>query len=1152
MPANPQRRREGDSVGVNRLLRVLVDGTSNATGQDFFRSLTVHLAAALGVRCAFAAELLEGEPGRASILSICVDGRPRDPFDYPVAGTPCEETLRRGRHLVRTGLASQCGQCNAILGAPAESYFGVRLLSAAGEALGVLGVFHDRRLPSRKHAEAIVDIFAARAAVEIERLRAERALRRDMARRAEVEEGLRRRTELEALVTRLSTRFITLPPEGIDAGIQEALGRIGRFVGVDRTFVFLFSDDGARLRNTHEWCARGVRPHIEHVRDLPAEKLPALAQRIRALRMVQVSRVDALAPSWRAERRRFGRHGVRSILCAPLAYREQALGLVGMTSEREVRAWTDECLTLLRLTGEVIANALVRKRAEEARQRSEARLRTLVGNAPIALLTTDASGVCTFADGKVFERVGMAPETLVGRPYVEALASRPDSRRHIERALSGEAVAALERFGDLVLEVRYVPVRDARGDTTDVLGVALDVTERQQTLDALRASEERLRTVIGNAPVVLFAVDRAGIFTLSEGKGLEALGLKPGEVVGRSAFDLYRDAPQVCENLRRALAGEAVTDVVRVNGLFFETSYRPTRDAEGALTGVVGVATDITERMRAAEALREQARRDPLTGVLNHAAITEALGDLVRRAGGRERVAVILADVDGMKAANDAYGHPVGDAVLRTAAAAMQTGRAIVGRYGGDEFVVLLPGADRAAAERYCRKVARALQRAHVTDGDSGAVIPVTLATGIAVYPEEAETPDDLVRLADSAMYSAKRQRTVGRGTAVGGRPLAGDRAARMVGEIVPLLTSPGRLEDKLRLVSHRLSVGAGYDAVNFALVGRPASPTVAANTFARSPQDLVEAWNRTQRENTEVHPVRELLERTRRPIVFDDPQNDERILPDQRALLKAAKLRSAIAVPMLWENQLIGILAVASKRERAFGPRDAQFLLAVATQVTAIVRMATLVEQLQSTSARLEQSQAETVLMLAAAAEARDHVTGLHLQNIRALTEALALELGYAEKDARVLGLAAVLHDIGKIRVPDAVLSGSSPLTDEDWELMKQHTVWGSELLGGRAGFELAAAVARSHHERWDGSGYPDGLAGDAIPEAAAIVAVADAFDAMTSDRPYRAALTVDEAIAEIAACSGRQFSPRVAEAMLRLHRRRALPAARRRARAA
>ena len=267
-----------------------------------------------------------------------------------------------------------------------------------------------------------------------------------------------------------------------------------------------------------------------------------------------------------------------------------------------------------------------------------------------------------------------------------------------------------------------------------------------------------------------------------------------------------------------------------------------------------------------------------------------------------------------------------------------------------------------------------------------------------------------------------------------------------------------------------------------------------------------------------------------------------------ERALLAGAGLESAIVAPMLWHHELIGTLAVARRQRAAFDPRDAQFLAAVANQVTAIVRMAGLVDGLQKATDRLSESQAETVMMLAAAAEAHDRTTGLHLASIRSLSEAIAGELGYEVAAVRELGLAATLHDIGKISVPDTILSSPMRFDGDDWEItrmwetMKQHSVWGAEFLSARPGFELAARVARWHHERWDGGGYPDGLSGADIPEEVTIVTVADALDAMVQDRPYRSGRPVADAIDELVRCRGQQFSPLVVDAVVRLARRGAL----------
>lgn len=126
--------------------------------------------------------------------------------------------------------------------------------------------------------------------------------------------------------------------------------------------------------------------------------------------------------------------------------------------------------------------------------------------------------------------------------------------------------------------------------------------ERQLAEEALTRLETRLRTVIASSPIVLFSVNREGVFTLSEGRGLEALGMTPGQAVGQSVFELYREVPVVCENVRRALAGEEFSALVEVGGVAFDTHYAPLRDASGAVTGVLGVATDVTGARREARA----------------------------------------------------------------------------------------------------------------------------------------------------------------------------------------------------------------------------------------------------------------------------------------------------------------------------------------------------------------------------------------------------------------------------------------------------------------------------------------------------------------------------------------------------------------------
>lgn len=545
------------------------------------------------------------------------------------------------------------------------------------------------------------------------------------------------------------------------------------------------------------------------------------------------------------------------------------------------------------------------------------------------------------------------------------------------------------------------------------------------------------------------------------------------------------------------------------------------------------LSTFVSRRFaQANEVLREQVRRDPLTNVLNHAAIVDEL-ELVLERGNGQRAALVMADVDGLKAVNDTYGHLLGDAVLIAVAEALQTGGAIVGRYGGDEFVVILADADRDAAEAYRADVQRALDDTDLKDEETGSSIDIQVSIGLAFHPDEAGTCEDLIRLADSATYATKRQRPVSPANSLRDERVI-DQASRLVAELVPLSASVGTLEDKLRVVAERLSDSAGYVGAHIVLWGQEPGQVVALNAFGDGP--FLQEW--IQQGRGGVQPLRPILEKTKRPIIIDNIQEDLRLPEEMRAILKQGGIGSGLVVPLLWQDQVIGSVAVGRANVGDFTQTDAQLLVTVAGQIATILRTASLVENLQEASANLAAAQADTVVLLAASAEAHDQTTGTHLQAVRWLAEALALELSWNAEQAKQAGLAAVLHDIGKIRVAEAVLAKPGALSNEEWDLMKMHTVWGAEFLAGHRGFDLATEIARSHHERWDGGGYPDGLSSEEIPVAATVVTVADAFDAITSDRPYRAARTIDEAMAELQASSGSQFSPDVVNALVRLHK--------------
>ena len=268
-----------------------------------------------------------------------------------------------------------------------------------------------------------------------------------------------------------------------------------------------------------------------------------------------------------------------------------------------------------------------------ARERELERYETIVETIDDVAMIIDPDRTVAYINEAGVHYAGTAAADIVGRSIVslasEFVAEAGDVGR-FERAL-GRAfdatppVAMPERLeldveaavGRVVLEYQFSPVFEA-GEATAVVVTMRDITARTERERALEATKERLDTVVSNVPVVLFALDADGTFTLSEGQGLDALGRESGDVVGVSAFDLYADNPAVCEAIERALDGEVVSATQHIEDRCFETAYQPVFD-DGSVTGVIGVATDVTERRRRERDLQRQNERlEEFVGVVSH------------------------------------------------------------------------------------------------------------------------------------------------------------------------------------------------------------------------------------------------------------------------------------------------------------------------------------------------------------------------------------------------------------------------------------------------------------------------------------------------------------------------------------------------------
>lgn len=507
-----------------------------------------------------------------------------------------------------------------------------------------------------------------------------------------------------------------------------------------------------------------------------------------------------------------------------------------------------------------------------------------------------------------------------------------------------------------------------------------------------------------------------------------------------------------------------------------------------------------------------RARRDPLTGLLNRGEFQELLAAKIARATAdpTRSVSVVVFDLDRFKKVNDRGGHAAGDRLLRATAAALTAACRSADaafRLGGDEFALVLGDVVGDDARAIAKRAAGAIDR---LEGSAG------VSWGLASLPIDGVTREGLVSVADANMYAHKGQPRA----AASIQARDAGRRLEVASRLAVRLTELRDPQAIAAAVVNELHSAFGY---YLAVIHRRHEDgmlriVAGAGRLAEDDDSDFLAW-----EQPVTSGVNGRVARTATVALVSDTGID----PDYLGRDPRTDPGSELSVPILVDGGVWGVLNLEQLATHAFDENDVLLAEAVVAQAGAALHRCALIDE-------MERSFTTTLGLLCDALESKDPYTADHAEHVAELAMSTADRLGLPLQQRRALRYCALLHDIGKLGVRSELLTKPAKLTVDEYTEVKRHSTVGAALLSRIPLLADIAPLVRAVHERWDGSGYPDGLSAARIPVEARIVAVCDAWHAMTSQRPYRKPLAAADAMSELCGGSGTQFDPLVVDAFV------------------
>ncbi|MBW4512231.1 MAG: PAS domain S-box protein [Scytonematopsis contorta HA4267-MV1] len=427
----------------------------------------------------------------------------------------------------------------------------------------------------------------------------------------------------------------------LETSIDKASSALGKALGVDKVYIFEYHSHPTTgelaISQRWEWIAEGILPGINN---LAWQNLAGKDYCPRWYELfLQGKVISGLVKDFPVEEQEIlESQEICSVLAVPIQIKNKLWGFIQFDNYHSPHQWSSSEQIALKSVALTFGAAIEREQTElkliELNNKLETQIRTnennilfrnLVENANDIFYCLSSNMTFSYLSPYFTDLLGYQIEEFIGNTFIPIV--HPDDVQACIKFIqagfeTGEKQAGLEFRGKHKngsmrwLTANSSPIKDIDGKVVGVQGIVRDITERKEAEEILYLREQQLRTVISSAPLILFALDNQGRFTLSDGKGLQAMGLQPEQVVGQNVYDMYHDYPKILADIDQALTGQEMTTYPEIAGMFFESHFCPIRNDSGEVIGVTGVSVDITERKRSEQLFEEQAQREELLNLL--------------------------------------------------------------------------------------------------------------------------------------------------------------------------------------------------------------------------------------------------------------------------------------------------------------------------------------------------------------------------------------------------------------------------------------------------------------------------------------------------------------------------------------------------------